>query len=341
MHIPILKAQYRNINNMLYISYLPKVINTAIEISLFEILTEASLTLDKIIEKLSTQKEVTDALLKVLTTIGLIVCEKDKYGLTDLSEEYLVQKSGANQLHDVKRFNGSSGPFDNLKATLKGEKPTFDNSMWSSKEAVMAMEQGTKAGVMQNVVSFIKTVPEFSSCNKMCDFAGSIGYYSYALLQENPDLRSHVYDLPPVCQIAKEVKQEEKDFDRVAYHDFDISKDDSFGDGYDLFFSSHFLYEFGANGALVDFFKKVNQSLKPGGIFVSNHICNKVLSKEDAITLSLVELQTRALGYPTHQLPESTLKEALAEAGFGDFITKQPNGSYAFPTLLLSAKKLR
>jgi hypothetical protein len=174
----------------------------------------------------------------------------------------------------------------------------------------------------------------------MCDFAGSSGYYSYALLSENPNLYSHVYDLPAVCKIAKEVKNKEKDFKRVVYHDFDIKKDESFGNGYDLFFSSHFLYEQVAEGILSEFLVKVSEAMKPGGIFISNHVCDKTLNKEDDITLSIVELQTRTMGYPTHQLPEAILKKELSKAGFGDFRTKQPDGKQAYPTLLLSAKKM-
>lgn len=340
MKRPILKSQYNNVNNLLYLSYLPKVIHASISIELFETLAEEPLTLDAIFSKLKTNMQVTEALLNVLLAIDFVRKQDEKFSLTTLSDEYLVQKSDVNQLHDVKRFSGSTGPFDNLQSALKGEYPNFDNSMWSSKEAVLSMEQGAKAGAIQNVVSFVKTLPEFYLCTNMCDFAGSIGYYSYALLHENPNLRSHVYDLPVVCQLAKEVKQEEKDFGRINYHNFDITTNESFGEGYDLFFSSHFLYEFGANGLLVKFLKKVNHSMKPGGLFISNHICDKALSKEDSLTLALVELQTRAIGYPTHQLSETIIKKALTEAGFGEFNVRQPDGSYAFPTLLLSAKKM-
>ncbi len=342
MNVPILKTPYSKINNILYISYLPKVINAAINIKLFEILSGTTLTLTEIADRLQTQKDVTEALLKVLDTIGLVSRKDNSYCLATLSKEYLIQKSEVNQLHEVKRFAGSSGPFDYLETVLKGEKPDFDGKMWSSKETTLNMEQGAKAGSIQNVVSFIKTIPEFNSCTNMCDFAGSIGYYSYALLRENPNLQAHVYDLPTVCQIAKEVKQNEKDFTRITYHDFDIKKDESFGKGYDLFFSSHFLYELASNNdSLVAFLKKVNHSMKPGGILISNHICDKAIDKENELTLALVELQTRIMGYPTHQLPEETLKKALTEAGFSDFRVKHPDGSYAFPTLVLSAKKIR
>ena len=322
-------------------SYLPKVINAAADINLFETLSGNSLTLESVVEKLDTKKPVTEALLNVLTEIGLISEENGQYYLTGLSEEYLVKTSESNQLHEIKRFSGSNGPFDFLTRALKGEMPEFDGKMWSSKEMALGMEQGMKAGGLQSVVSFVKSIPDFYSCTKMCDFAGNIGYFSYAFLQENPRLFAHVYDLPVVCQNARELKQTEKDFNRVTYHDFDMKKDESFGDGYDFFFISHFLYEYAANGSMDKFLKKVNTSMKPGGIIVSNHICDKAIDKEGSLTLSLVELQTRILGYPTHKLPEATLKEMLTQAGFGDFHVKQPDGSYAFPTLLLSAKKIK
>ncbi|NCB08362.1 MAG: hypothetical protein EOM73_09385 [Bacteroidia bacterium] len=339
MNIPILKTPYAKINNLLYMSYLPKVINAAAEINLFETLFGNSLSLESVVEKLNTKKPVTEALLNVLTEIGLISEKNGLYCLTGLSEEYFVKTSEANQLHDIKRFSGSNGPFDFLPQALKGKMPEFDGKMWSSKEMALGMEQGMKAGGLQSVVSFVKGIPGFSSCTKMCDLAGNIGYFSYAFLQENPGLFAHVYDLPVVCQNARELKQNEKDFNRVTYHNFDMKKDESFGDGYDFFFISHFLYEYAANGTLGEFLKKVNMAMKPDGIIVSNHICDKAIDKDVSLTLSLVELQTRILGYPTHKLPEATLKEMLTQAGFGDFHAKQPDGNYAFPTLLLSARK--
>lgn len=81
--------------------------------------------------------------------------------------------------------------------------------------------------------------------------------------------------------------------------------------------------------------------MKAGGLFVSNHLCDKTIDKESELTLVLVELQTLTMDYPTHQLPETTLKEMLNKAGFGDFHVRQPDGGYAFPTLLLSAKKIK
>ena len=340
MNIPAIQTSYSTLNNLLYLSYLPTVINAALEVQLFEILSNNAVSLDDIALQAGTKKPVTESVLRVLIKIGLVAKENDRFKLTDLSRDYLVQASGANQITAVQEVKGSSGPFDSLAAALKGEAPGFDGKMWTSKQASINMEQGMKAGGLQSVVSFVKTIPEFSFCTKMCDFAGNVGYFSYAFLQNNPNLKSHVYDLPEVCANARELKQNEKDFNRVTYHEFDMKKGDSFGDGYDLFFTSHFLYELGAKGELTQFFKKVNKAMKPGGILISNHLCHKAINKEAEITLALIELQTRAMGYPTHQLPESALKQALTDAGFKDFTVQQPDGRNAYPTLLLAARKL-
>ncbi len=348
MTIPTLHSHFSKLNNLLYISYVPKVINAAIEIKLFEALSknDYSLTyssndvsLDAIVTKLGTEKNVTEALLNVLEKIGLVTIENNTYSLTVLAEEYIVESSEACQLNAIQQFNGSNGPFDYIIQALKGEMPEFDGKMWNTKEASINMEQGMKAGGLQGVVSFVKSIPEFASCTKMCDLAGNVGYFSYAFLNENPNLKAHVYDLSEVCENAKELKQNEHSFSRVSYHDFDMNEHDGFGEGYDLFFVSHYLYEYGAKGELVDFLKRINKSMKSGGFFISNHICDIATDKESELTLALVELHTRILGYPTHQLPESVLKEALTEAGFDDFKVQQSDGSYAFPTMILSAVK--
>ncbi len=346
--LPTLHSHYSKLNNLLYVSYVPKVINAAIEIKLFEALSKndfsltylpSDFTLDAIASNLGAERKVTEALLNVLEKIGLISITNNTYSLTVLAEEYLVQSSETCQINAIQQFNGSSGPFDYIVQALKGEMPEFDGKMWNTKEASINMEQGMKAGGLQGVLKFVKSLHEFASCTKMCDLAGNVGYFSYAFLNENKNLKAHVYDLPEVCENAKELKQNEPDFNRVTYHGFDMKKGDDFGEGYDLFFISHYLYEYGAKGELVDFLKRVNKAMKPGGIFVSNHICDNAIDKESELTLALVELHTRILGYPTHQLPESVLKEALTEAGFSEFKVQQPDGSYGFPTMMVAARK--
>jgi len=333
-------SPFSTINNLLYKSYLPKIINAALEIGLFELLDGGAKTCKEISESLSTVENITEALLNVLVSIGLLDLQDDQYSLTALSKDYMVKSSEAHQIAGIQSFSGSVGPFDNLVQALSSGPTRFNNKMWASEQAVLNMEQSAKAGTIQNVVSFIKGLPQFEKSTKMCDLAGNIGYYSFALLNENKELRAHIYDLLEVCELAEHLKGKEPNLSRANFHAYDIESGDSFGCDYDLFFCSHFLYEYGATNALTGFLKTVNQSMKIGGLFVSNHISSNT-SGDSNLTLMLVELMTRLMGYPTHQLPEKTLKEALSEVGFGNFTVRQPSENTTFPTLLLSAVKLR
>ncbi len=295
--------------------------------------------LTELSRKLKTVENVTEAFLDVLIAVDLIKKKEEKYSLLQTANDFFLDASKANIVNVVKGFSGSAGLFDNLKEVLHDGPPLFNDRMWTGADIIANMEQQQYGGAIQNVLAFIKTIPEFTTCKKMCDFAGSVGYFSFEFIQENPQIESHVYDLPEVCRLAKEIKKEEEYYHRVTYHDFDMASNGSFGSGYDLFFSSHFLYKQNAEQTLTEFFQRVNQALNPGGLFVSNHITSPADGEND-ITLSIIELITRCVGYPTHQLPEIDLKKALEKAGFGEFRTKYLADQAPYPTLLLSAVKI-
>ncbi len=340
MSIPILRSGCGSLQGILYQSYTPKVLNAAIEIGVFEVLANSHLTLAAISDALQTDSHITEGILDVLITVDLIEKKNDVYRLTLVSKDYLLKDAPASQLGAIQRYSGSAGPFDRLVEIVKTGSYNFDFGIWSTKESISGLEQFNRGGIIQAVLTFVRSTPEFENCSNMCDFAGSSGYFSYAFLHANPNLRSHVYDLPKVCVLAKEMKREEEDFDRVTYHGIDINADESFGGDYDFFFSSQFLYEFNYKNTLGAFFRRVNASMKPGGLLVSNHVAPSE-NRREQLNVCLLELMTRVMGYPTHQLPEEDLKEALSEAGFGRFRTEVISDVTATPYLLLSAVKLR
>jgi len=340
MKVPALKASFNELNNLMYKSYLPGIINAALEAGVFEDLSDGPAGIPDLSAATEANERVLEALLDVLAAVQLIEKQDDQYGLSDLAREFLLRGSGANQINALKTFSGSAGPFDRLSEVLQKGPPAFNPKMWSSREAAAGMEQGARGGLLQEVVSFVRDTPGFRDCVSMCDFAGSTGYYSFALVEENRKLRSGIYDFPVVCEMAEELRKNEKHRDRVAFHPFDISEGDSFGSGYDLFFSSHFLYEFGADNTLSSFLKKVNRSMVTEGIFVSSHIAPTAVG-DNYLSLAIVELMTRVTGYPTHQLSETLLKKSLSEAGFGNFRVKQLVNEAPIPTLLLSAVKIK
>ena len=114
-----------------------------------------------------------------------------------------------------------------------------------------------------------------------------------------------------------------------------MEKDQDLGTGYDLFFSSHFLYGLNTEKRLALFLQRVFRAMAPGGLFVSSHIAPPRGTPH--LPLALVELMARCMGYPAHQLPEADLRTALEQAGFGRIRTKSLEGALPYPVLLLSA----
>lgn len=338
--LPEIKVGYAGLHHLLFAGSLPKILNAAIEVGVFDALAIAPLKIEDLAEKLETESAATAALCEILIDVSLLEKDDDRYSLTEMSQQFLVPESPVNQLLDIKNHQRASRVFDSLVVVLKGQhKPEFNDRMWASKESIQAMAQGARAGVIQTVVSFVTGLPEFENIHKMCDLAGNSGHFAQALTRCGNRLNAHVYDLPEVVDIAREL-QEEGDRDLISFHSFDMDKDDDFGGGYDLFFISHFLYKYGVDGSLADFFKRVNLAMIPGGVFVSNHICD-IVPSESRLTMDMVELMTISMGYPAHHLPLETLEQALEQSGFGEFTIREPEPGLAYPALLLAARKIR
>lgn len=338
MELPSLETQSGLLLGLLYHCYIPEILSAAISLNVFETLSHEKMTLTELSEKLDTYKAVTEALLGVLLALKLAEKSGDRYGLTGTAREFLLEGSGANIMNAVNGFVAGPSPFENMRRIMQDGPGVFNDRMWSSREAALAMEQQNMGGMIQAVLAFAKEQPGFGGCENMCDYAGSLGYYAFAFMQENPALRAHVWDLPEVCSLGRELKRDEPDYQRITFHDFDTARGDSFGSGYDLFFCSNFLSEYNVNGTLTGLLKKVNDSMNPGGLFISSHI-PPATAGENHLELSIIELWTRLTGYPTHLLSEEDLKKALTAAGFGEFRTSLVKEVRPWPVLLLSAVK--
>jgi predicted O-methyltransferase YrrM len=334
------------INKILNMSYLPHIINTSVEAGIFEALNGASLSSLELAEKLNLKEQVTDALLIVLDAAKLIQYNDGKYSLTLETAKNLLASEPNNQI-DFLSANTAvvNGPLKNLKTALSGETPksspqkqSFSN--WQQKAFLISRKNSVNTNEGPVITDFITALPEFKDDRKMIDYAGSIGYYTMPLLDKNPKLEAHVYDLPEVCEIAREVQKEETHFDRVTFHGFDMRSNDSVGSGYDLFFVSNALYGQRTKEELLKFFTKANKSMQMGGVLVSNHRTNQ-RSHENYLNLTIAELTRSLQGRPVHFIELETLKAALLEAGFDNMTIKITNEATATPSLLLAARKVK
>ena len=158
MTTPDIQSNNSYLMKLLYQSYLPKIINCAIEINIFETLSHNALRLSELSENLKTVETITEALLDVLIAVELVSRHKDTYILTQTGKVFFLRGSAANLVSAVKDFPGIAGPFDNLTEVLQKEAPDFNDKMWSKKEDILKMEQQQNCGAIQAVLSFYITL---------------------------------------------------------------------------------------------------------------------------------------------------------------------------------------
>lgn len=333
--------KFKPIYNQLTLGYLPAIVNGAQQAGIFEALKKESAHANTLAQKLNADPGILSAVLEVLVSVELLACDKDcRYHLSRSARHFLLASSPAAQIREIQSFCIQPGPFDNLPGRLKNGAPQLDPAIFASKQALADLEQRARGGQIQEVVDFICANPRFASFTLMCDFAGSSGYYSRELLNKNPNLRSRIYDMPEVAALAGQTADDRPPRDRMEFVGADMEACPDFGQGYDLFFVSHFLYHWAAAGYLPRFFKKVNRAMRPGGIFVSNHL-GDAAKGQDHTTQSIIELLARTQGYPTLTLDESTLKQALSLAGFSEFSIRPAKDGTHLNNTLLSAKKTK
>lgn len=328
------------LTDMVNRSYLPYIIQTSAEIGLFELLKSNSKTTTEIAKELSTMKEPTDALLGVLSAVEILEYNNGKYNLSKITSDFLIESSKENQLGWLKKNIAiPSGKMAELKNVLKKESMKTFDSKWQNKEDLIQM--GERIGKSADIVAdFFESLPEFSKCSKMIDYCGSVGYYAMATLERNPKLKAHVYDLQVVCDIAKDIQKDNKNFKRITFHSFNKHNNDPIGSEYDLFFVSNALYHERTKEQLLDFFTQANKSMKIGGVVVSNHWTSNHES-DDYLSMTVRELQKVFVGLPIHYLEEETLKQVLKETGFDNFTIQIADKDTAKPRLLIAARKIK
>ena len=338
MNIPQIDSNFWELNDILYAGYAPNVISTAMELGLFDALSEEPMNVRTLSDRLGTVEDLTEAFANVLVALNLLAKTGADYSLAPLSKDFLVKSSPAYQGGMIAMTSQFSEVMEKMPEMLKNGPPeAFDSGMWANAEFMKVMGQGAMGGSIQDMAAFISALPEFPNLHRMCDLGGNHGFYTMALIDRNTRLRGTICDLPEVARLAKEVISEMGYADRIDTIGCDLETDGSIGEGYDMVLVSHIIY--GWKGHLEDIFERISEAMVPGGVFVSNHF-SLVDDECGPVSGTMMELMTRLGGYPTHHLSEDELKSALAACGFGDFTVKPAEEGRQYRSLILAARKL-
>ena len=196
------------------------------EMGLFEALAEGPLGFDEVARATGTKGRVTETMLAVATSFGLLEREAPAHWrLSAVARTYLLESSpffngpllGADDpgLAELRRAClDVRGPTQALSVAMK-ELSDDEIRVFIARMYHMTLPAASALGRNER----------FQSVKRLLDLAGGSGSLSIGIAAQNASLKATLFDLPRVCAIAS---QNIRDFgleDRVTTHDGDMFND--------------------------------------------------------------------------------------------------------------------
>lgn len=288
-----------------------RIILTANNLRIFDILGGSTKTAASLARKLKTDTRATEILLDSLAAIGLLTKTGGRYTNGHIAERYLV--AGAPE------YQGD---------ILRHYSILWDN--WSGLDEVM--KSGMPAGKTRSLDSFILGMHNLASLKvdkvlrriplkgvrKALDLGGGPGTYAMALARTGIDVT--LMDFPETLKIARKVIDGAKLADSVHLLPGDFTED-PWGEGYDLILVSQILHAYDPPSCL-SILRKGFAALNKGGVVaVHEFFLDDTRTAPLTGALFSVNMLVNTDGGRTYTNAE--IGKMVKKAGFGDITSKR------------------
>ncbi len=306
------------------------------DLKLFYFIAAAPRTVAEVCDELKIASRPATALLTTCTAVGLLTVEEGRYELTPLTRTYLLESSpyyfGA--YLDLLNVNDQAWSFESVKQAVISDKPQVygGGEVFKSDGGQAVFDRATfiTHAMHSHSAGAAYAWPELidlSDCQKILDVGGGSGIHAIAAALQWPHLQAVVYDLPPVCEVAKEYIARASLQERVKAHA---------GDWWNSPFpvaDAHFYADIYHDwppdkGRLLT--KKSFDSLPAGGrIIIHEMLYND--EKTGPLTTAAFSL-VMLLWIEGQQYSGHELEAILTEAGFTEIETKPSFGYWSIVT---------
>ncbi len=218
-----------------------RVILTAHEVGLFNILKDKSLTSAEVARLLGTHPRATDRILNAMVALGLMRKSDDIFSNTGFVSQHLVAGSPkfmgglSHAVHLWKTWNTLT-PALAAGTTVVLEKSINDRSEDWRESFIAAMH--ARAGNQAKEVAVALSLP---AKGKILDVGGGSGIFSFAFINSSPELTAVVFDLPNIVPITERYIREAGLDNCVSARAGDYLTDE-LGTGYALVFMSAIIH---------------------------------------------------------------------------------------------------
>ncbi len=261
----IYTAQEKYLFSLITGFFRSKLLAVAIDFDLFTWISVQPRAFYEIQKYLNLEGRPARIFLDALANIDLIKIKNGSYQNSDLSNNYLVKRKIQYQGDTVKLFDSLYTSCADLKEVIQNNSP--NNHSYSYFFDKMDKEIGEYSKTMDNT----NTIPamalcqfyDFSNSKRVLDIGGGYGRTCMTIVSQYPKIEAILFDLPQVCEKAKEVISKSWLSHRIKIYPGDFFQDE-FPDGVDTILMVRITHDWSIN-EIKNIFQKAFNVLPSGG----------------------------------------------------------------------------
>lgn len=301
------------------------------ELKLFPLLNTKARTIAEIASDLSIAERPTEALVFANVALGMLQRNGDKYTLTPLAEDYLLESSptyfgGALDLLAQNDFITSSASLK--QAVLTNSPQTYGGTdVFESHEDQIERAQAFTRGMHSLSMASALVWPshiDLSQHQCLLDIGGGSGAHAIGALKRWPQLSAIVFDIAPVCSVADDFIKKYQLETRMQSYTGDIWQ--SSFPAADIHFYSQIYHDWPTDKCRF-LTQKSYESLPSGGKIV----LHEVLYNDDKSGpfMAAASSVSMLLWTEGKQFSNKELTDMLQEAGFINVATTNTSGYWS------------
>lgn len=304
------------------------------ELRLFSLLEKKPSAASEIATSLSLSARATEALLGVLTAIGLLVQHRGEFSITEVSRNFLLPESPYYWGGFLHLGRERPPTYTTIRDAVLKDSLRDSTSNWLAggfdPERAKGFTRAMHSKGLPGAISVARR-GNFDGVNRLLDVGGGSGCFCIALAMRYPEMLFTVLELPSVCPLTQEYVAEYGLQDQIDTYAADMFKD-HWLPGYDAIFFSDIFHDWDRERCLQ--LAQHSYEMLPSGGRIYLH---EVLLEETkdgspvAATFSLRML----VATQGKQFTASELDALLSECGFEDVSITATSAYFS----LISARK--
>ena len=298
-----------------------KMLLTACELGIFDILDERTYTLDELAARLQCHAQGLRLLLDILVTAGYLRVQSERYSLTRASRRWLTKRSCWNIAPYILHSPDIVAIWDHVPEMLHADQPVAPLPYGSNDAEAQRMLARHYAGLAAlatapgREITWRVRLPK--QATRLLDVGGSHAGYSALFCQRYPALHATVLDLAAGLQAGEHTARQQHLEDRLHFVEANIVRDDFpclFSEQFDaaLYFHIAHLLPPEINQLVLS---RVIRLLKPGGtlVFLDQMTDQASGLRLAAAIVQLMAITMQIVGGTCYSFP--TVKAWLEQAG--------------------------